>query len=273
MLYLGIDGGGTGCRAAVCDAAGQILGTGQGGPANIATDPDGARQNVLQAAAEALPAGARLEDLGTVMGLAGANVAAAVLRFRQGLPLQLCRIETDAMIAVKGALGARDGVVAVIGTGSVFAQQRAGQLREIGGWGLILGDDASGAWIGRAILARALRAVDGFVPMTPLLQALIGERGGPDGIVSFASAASPADFATLAPRIVASDDPAARTVMAAADAAVAAALSLLGASDALPVVFLGGLGVVFATRLQGRWPQLSPLGSALEGALFLARQG
>ncbi|MCA3553720.1 MAG: ATPase, partial [Rhodobacter sp.] len=74
-LFLGIDGGGTGCRAAVCDDAGRILGEGRAGPSNIASDPDGARANVLAAATRALPAGATLGQLCSVMGLAGANVA------------------------------------------------------------------------------------------------------------------------------------------------------------------------------------------------------
>ena len=49
-LFLGIDGGGTGCRAAVCDGAGRILGEGRGGPSNIASDPDGARANMPRTA-------------------------------------------------------------------------------------------------------------------------------------------------------------------------------------------------------------------------------
>ena len=42
-LFLGIDGGGTGCRAAVADASGRILGTGVAGPANLTSDPAGTR--------------------------------------------------------------------------------------------------------------------------------------------------------------------------------------------------------------------------------------
>lgn len=272
-FFLGVDGGGTGCRAAVCDSTGRILGEGRGGPANIASDPDGARENILAAATSALPAGATLGQLHAVMGLAGANVTQSVARFSPGLPFARLRIDSDALIAVKGALQGDDGVVAAIGTGSVFASQRAGAVRQIGGWGLMLGDEASGAWIGRSILARCLGARDGFVPLTPLLSALMAERGGPDGIVAFAQSARPADLATLAPAVVTSDDPAAQAVMTAADAHVAAAISLLQGDSPLPVVFLGGLGPVFAQRLAGRWAIRQSLGSALDGALWLARQG
>lgn len=270
-LFLGIDGGGTGCRAAVCDAAGRILREARGGPSNIATDPDGARANILAAARKALPPGTDPQDVVAVMGLAGANVAGSVARFRQGLPFPRIRIETDALISAKGALGDRDGVVAAIGTGSVFAVQRGGLVRQIGGWGLVLGDEGSGAWLGRTVLARCLKALDGAVPMTPLLSQLLDRFGGGDGIVAFAAKAAPAEFAALSPMVTGAEDPAAAAVMARAVADVAEAIDLLQGGDRLPVVFLGGLGPAYAARLTGRWPAAEPLGTALDGALSLAR--
>jgi glucosamine kinase len=167
-LYLGIDGGGTGCRAAVADEDGRILGHGTAGPANIASDPDGAACNILAAAWAALSASARPEadfaGLHAGLGLAGANAHGTVERLRAALPFARIRIETDAVAAAKGALRDEDGIVAALGTGSVFAAQRGGAVRQIGGWGLVLGDEGSGAWIGRALCAAALRAEDGFVP-------------------------------------------------------------------------------------------------------------
>ena len=271
-LFLGIDGGGTGCRAAVCDGAGRILGEGRGGPSNIASDPDGARANILVAARLALPDGATLAQLSSVMGLAGANVAQSVARFSADLPFARFRVESDALIAVKGALHDADGVVAALGTGSVFASQRAGAVVQIGGRGLVLGDEASGAWIGRSILTRCLRAADGMEAMTPLLSDLLANRGGASGIIAFAQAARPADLALLAPQVVEADDPAAQAVMDAADAHVAAYVTRLQGDSDLPVVFLGGLGPVFARRLQGRWTVRRASGTALDGALWLARQ-
>jgi glucosamine kinase len=275
QLYLGVDGGGTGCRAAVCDRAGRILGTGTGGPANIASDMEGARDSVLSAAGQALQAagGGEIGDLVAALGLAGVNAAGVPERFAQALPFRHLRLVTDAVTAVKGALGPRDGIVAALGTGSVFGCQRAGAVRQIGGRGLVLGDEASGAWIGRAILSRALRAVDGLEAETPLLAALVAERDGPDGVVAFSLRARPADFAALAPRVAESGDPAAQAVMAAAVAEVAAAIRALDAGGGLPVVLLGGLAPVFAPRLQGLFPLLPPAGSALDGALLLAREG
>jgi glucosamine kinase len=275
MLRVGVDGGGTGCRAAVADAEGRVLGRGEAGPANIASDPEGARASILAAVGAALAAAGlpaeRLAGARAGLGLAGANAAGAAAWLGPRLPFAAARIETDAVAATLGALGGADGVVAALGTGSVFAASRAGVIRQIGGWGLILGDEGSGAWIGRAVCARALRALDGFVPMTPLLAALLEEHGGAEGVVGFSLRARPADWAALAPRVVGSDDPAAEAVMAQAVADVAEAVGLLRAGDDLPVVFLGGLGAVYAARLAGRWRIEAARGTALDGALRLAR--
>ena len=271
-LFLGIDGGGTGCRAAVADAAGAILGRGSAGPANIASDPEGAAANILAAAQTALGEAGDGGVIAAGLGLAGANAAGAAERLQRALPWARVAVVTDGITAVKGALGAEDGVVAALGTGSVFAVQRAGVIRQIGGRGLVLGDEASGAWIGRAVLAASLRAVDGFTAMTPLLAAFLDELGGPDGVVAFSLRARPADFAALAPRVVESGDPAARAVMARAEADVVEAVGLLRGDDNLPVVFLGGLGTVFAVRMAERFPIQAARGTALDGALMLARE-
>lgn len=273
-LFLGIDGGGTGCRAVLADAAGRRLGHGMAGPANIASDFAGAVGNILSASEQACAAvGADPARVVAGLGLAGANAAGLSDRLAAALPFARMAVETDGLAAVRGALAGGDGIVAALGTGSAFARQEAGRIRQVGGWGLVLGDEGSGAWIGRAILSAALRAVDGFTPISPLLSTLIDEMGGTGGVVTFSLSARPADFARLAPRVAESDDPAAQAVMARAAADVAAVIDLLqagGRNGPLPVVFLGGLGAVHAARLAGRWPMAAPKGNALDGALALA---
>ncbi|WP_415183704.1 BadF/BadG/BcrA/BcrD ATPase family protein [Phaeovulum sp.] len=277
MFFLGVDGGGTGCRAALADGAGRIIGRGEGGPANIATNPEAARSNILDAARQALGDHAPEAEVCAVLGLAGANLPERANWLAARLPFGRVSVVSDARIAVKGALGDDDGIVAAVGTGSVFASQRAGQMRIIGGWGFLLGDEGSGAWIGRALLIRALRALDGFVPMTPCLRAVLDERGGAPAVVDFAKTAQPADFAAYAPRILAeaaAGDTAAQAVIsAAADEVTAAVVLLQQEGDTVPVVFLGGLGPTFAVRTRALWPVLPAKGTALDGALWLARQG
>ena len=119
-FVLGIDGGGTGCRAALADADGRIIGQGQGGPANINTDVDAAAVNILAATAQALEGtGADPRDLIATLGLAGGTMATATERLAGLLPFARVQIVNDAVTAARGALGTQDGILAAIGTGSV----------------------------------------------------------------------------------------------------------------------------------------------------------
>lgn len=264
-LYLGIDGGGTGCRAVLADDTG-IVGRGEGGAANIASDPEGALASI-RAAMRA--AGVR-DAPKTVLGLAGANVPGAAEWLAANLPFEV-RIVSDAITAAKGALGAADGVVAAVGTGSVFAVQRGGVLDQIGGWGLALGDEAGGAWMGRRLLQLALAAAEGRRATTPLLARVLEDHGGAGGIVRLGVSAKAGDYARLAPLIAGSDDPAALAVLAEAEAHIAEAVDHLRGGCDLPVVFLGGLGPLYAARMAGRWQVRAAEGSALDGALAMAR--
>jgi glucosamine kinase len=107
--------------------------------------------------------------------------------------------------------------------------------------------------------------------MTPLLQQVLEDFGGIEGIIRFGNQARPVDFAELAPRIVRSDDPAARRVFDGAVADVRHILTVLQGGAPLPVVFVGGLGPAYAARLTD-WPQRPALGSGVDGALLMARQ-
>jgi len=278
-LFLGVDGGGTGCRVALADSRGRVLARAEDGPANIATNPEAALAHILRASQLALTqalgedAGkAALGRLRAGLGLAGANASGAAAWLGARLPFAQSRIETDAVTAVKGALGADDGIVAAMGTGSVFAIQQAGAQRQIGGWGFGLGDEGSGAVLGRALLARALRARDGVLPMSALLAQVMGAFGSAEEMVAFSLTARPADYAAFAPRLWASpDDPAAVAILSAAVADVRATIAALQPPVPLPVTFIGGLGPGYAARLSD-WPQRPARGNALDGALMLAME-
>lgn len=268
--FLGVDGGGTGCRARLSDGSGSILGQGVAGPANIMSDAAAAMTAILEAVSEALqdrPPG----QVAACLGIAGARVSGAVDWLAPRLPFGRCRVLGDGEIAVAGALGGRDGIVVALGTGSLFTRQVGGQFTSIGGWGPVLGDEGGGAWIGRQLLARALRARDGLEPETPLVGRVLDRLGGPQGVVLFARDATGADFAAQAPAVLhAGADPLALAILAEAQAHIEAGIARLQPETALPVAFAGRLGAVFAPRIR-RWLVLPPAGDALEGALRLAR--
>ncbi|TJZ92008.1 ATPase [Paracoccus gahaiensis] len=270
-VFLGIDGGGTGCRAALSDAQGRLLGQGQGGAANINTDIEGAAASIRAATAEAIgDSGVDPQALIAVLGLAGGAMQGAVRRLRGLLPFARIRIVNDGITAARGALGNRDGVLAAMGTGSVFVRQRAGEVLQVGGRGFLMGDQGSGAVLGRSLLAQAMRAGDGLAPMTPLLQAMLDRHGGIEGIIEFGNRARPADFARLAPEML-QGDPAAEAILQDAARDILQILTVLQDSQPLPVVFTGGLGPHYAARLADALPVQPPRGTALDGALAMAR--
>lgn len=271
---LALDGGGTGCRAILVDPHGREIGRGQGGPANVNSDRQGALAAILAACDQAM-AGQRVQpaQVSAVLGLAGAEVSGASDWLTPQLPFARARVVQDAVTAMVGALDGADGIVAAIGTGSVFSRRHQGADLVIGGRGPILGDQGSGNWLGRRLLSRALEAADGVRPMTPLLALILDQLGGISGIITFAATARAADFATHAPALVeAADDPAAQAILSRAEAGIAAFIDHLQVNPPLPVAFTGGLGRIFAARLAGRWPMIEAKGSPLDGALLMARE-
>lgn len=267
--FLGLDGGGTGCRAVLADGAGRVVGRGSAGPANIMSDREGALAAIMAAAGQAMGAVPPAQVV-ACLGLAGANISGARDWLAPMLPFARARVEHDAVTAVAGALGPRDGIVAAMGTGSVFSRRLGEAVLSIGGWGPVLGDEGGGAWLGRRFLARCLQAGDGLAEATPRMAAVLARLGGTGGVVAFARAASGADFAALVPDLLAAPDAGVEAVLAEGADYTARAIDRLQEGRALPVVFTGGLGPLYADRLAGRWPVLAAQGNGLDGALRLA---
>ena len=279
-FLIGVDGGGTSCRAAVASPDGTILGRGEAGSSNITTNLDSAAQNILSAIRIALETAgldeAVLPQCAAVLGLAGANVGDFAKRLAERLPFALTEIESDATIALQGALEDDDGAIAILGTGSAFLSRRGATLRLIGGWGFQVSDLGGGARLGRDALEAAILAHDGVVENTTLTSELLGafERG-PDGIVLFVQTAKPADYGKFAPMVLrhleAGDGNATRLFSAAAKT-VDAAFDALCTDGVDRIALLGGLAKFYPHYLADRHRQrLVPArNDALTGAVQLA---
>ncbi len=91
----------------------------------------------------------------------------------QNIPLNDVIITSDAEIAIEGAFAGRNGIVLIVGTGSI-AIGKIGKDKFVrcGGWGIELDDEGSGAWIGREGLTAVVRALDGRGKPTMLTQML-----------------------------------------------------------------------------------------------------
>ncbi|MEZ2389902.1 N-acetylglucosamine kinase [bacterium RCC_150] len=96
---------------------------------------------------------------GVEASAANSRELARLLAERFGVP---AAVLSDATAAHLGALNGKTGTVLIVGTGSVaFRFDDAGGLHRADGWGPLLGDLGSGAWIGQQGLQAALQAYDG----------------------------------------------------------------------------------------------------------------
>ncbi len=123
-LFIGVDGGGTGCRARIEDADGNVLGSGIAGPAAIRLGLDRALGEVEKACHAAIEeAGlerSALKGAHAAVGLAGVGRKGALEQLMQRPhPFRSVVYVNDATIACIGAHGERDGGIVIVGTGSV----------------------------------------------------------------------------------------------------------------------------------------------------------
>lgn len=280
-IFVGIDGGGTGCRARLADAAGRVLGQGSAGPANLTIGVERAVEAIAAAARAAfseagLPESA-MAEAPCGIGIAGANsprhresLAAA------GLPFRSVAVRSDAEVACLGAHGG-DGAIVILGTGSHGFLVKDGVGQGIGGWGFLLSDGASGAVVGHRAARRALLAHDGIALGSPFTAAVMARFGDdPAAMLAWALAALPRDWGTLAPLVFSHadrGDPVARALLDEAVAEVAALLDRLIALGAQCIALLGGMAAQYRPRLDRRFDPVivPPKGDALDGALRLAR--
>ncbi|TPI55134.1 MULTISPECIES: N-acetylglucosamine kinase [unclassified Mesorhizobium] len=279
-FVLGIDGGGTSCRAALAMADGTVLGRAKSGAANIRTDLTGARSNIVEAARQAFVAAGQDSDLipqtPAILGLAGANVGTYRQQLEAILPFSTSRVETDAEIALEGAVGSGDGAMAILGTGTAYMARKNGKSRAIGGWGFQVGDQGSGARIGRDLLEQTLLAHDGVRARTPLTDSMMAVfRDNPEDVVEFTTNAKPGDFGGFAPKVfehAEKGDAVANWILDKAVADVEASLGALELADDAPLCLLGGLAPLYAPRLSARYRALlrEPLDDALGGAVQMA---
>ncbi|WP_223421568.1 BadF/BadG/BcrA/BcrD ATPase family protein [Tateyamaria pelophila] len=280
-LICAVDGGGTGCRALIADAGGNVLARASGGPANYTTNPAQAAQSVLdavRAAARLINTPLDMATLTTHVGLAGILTPHDVADMVARLPFAVCTVSDDRMTSALGVLGPRDGAVLAVGTGSFVAARRGADVTFWGGWGLAVGDQASGAWLGRAVLEHSLYAADGLVPQSALTRAVLSRfNDTPTEIATFAVQATPSEFATFAPMVVSAatdDDAAGRLLMSRGAEYLNKVLDLAGITETETVCLTGGVGPHYEPYLQPAYRARiePPAGVALDGALHLARQ-
>ena len=282
-LLVGVDGGGTHCRARIENLSGEKLGEARGGSANVFTDLDGALSTVEAVIEDALrQSGLSRDDFARChvgLGLAGANIPSVCAAFdARKLPYAAHRLASDAVTGCLGAHGGANCGIAILGTGAAYVAQNGEHFTIFGGWGPQVSDHGSGADLGRAALSAALLAHDGVHQGSPLARDVMARfSGDPAALASFAGKAHPGAFGKFAPLVfdhAEAGDPVARDIVARALSIVEASLRRLLALGVPKIALLGGTAPRYRPLLS---PELSGVlvesaGTALDGALIMARR-
>lgn len=281
--FIGIDGGGTRCRARLEDAHGNLLGRGESGPANVMQDHSVAMASVLDACTQAVAASKgdiALTDICVGAGLAGANIPEACdIAMAWQHPFGDFYVLSDLHAACLGAHNGQSGAMIVCGTGSSATRYQNGSFTDVGGHGFLLGDMASGAWLGHKAVEHTLLTMDGLEPEDEVSKLISKQLGVNSDIalVQRVSRFSASDYATLAPSLAAlsdNNDPIAVEFFNEGGAYLQRVAAHLIGETALPLCLTGGLAVryqpYFCASLQARIrpSQFTPE----QGAILYARR-
>ena len=203
---MGIDGGGSKCRARLLSIDGTFLGQGIAGSANPLEGIDRSIKAIMSAVEGALSAAGLEVDIlpNTVvgMGLAGVIIPerfAALKSWHH--PFKELFLTHDQHIALLGAHHNQDGAVIITGTGSCGISLVAGEVVEFGAHGFPLGDKGGGAWFGLKALQHSLRSENNLGRETNLTSMIKNFYDGKNilEIITKMARATPAEFAKLAP--------------------------------------------------------------------------
>lgn len=280
-LLLGVDGGATKCRARLCAPSGATLAEAVAGPANIRFGMETSFAAVFEAGAQCLrQAGFSSRDLARVvacLALAGASEPAyRALAEHHRHPYRHAVVTTDAHAACVGAHAGGDGAVIIVGTGSIGWAELRGLHVRIGGWGPVISDEGSGAWLGCEAARRVLWAYDGRIEWSDLLTVLFARfKSDPHAIVRWSSRAAPRDLAALAPLVVdfaMQGDRVAVELMQMGAGYIDTLAKQLVSAGGDRLALMGGLAEHMEPWLaeETRRHLVRPAGDALDGAIRLA---
>ncbi|WP_096087044.1 BadF/BadG/BcrA/BcrD ATPase family protein [Agaribacterium haliotis] len=248
-FFVGVDGGGSKCRAIVTDANNNVLGRGIAGPANIHQNWDQAI-NAIHDAVDFACAEAELSDQSQLivgMGLAGMNMPRAAEQMKSWVhPWLHMFVTTDLHIACLAAHDDQNGAVIVLGTGSCAFSLKDGRQQSWGGYGFPFGDQASGAWFGMRAIQQVLLALDGLAPSGELVarvQHKLGVHSATE-LADLMGAARQSHVALLAPLVFDAADHGDVQALALLDEAqdyVKRLLAILEKNNACSVALVGSV--------------------------------
>ncbi|MER9834427.1 N-acetylglucosamine kinase [Mesorhizobium sp. M0145] len=281
--FLGVDGGGTGCRARIEDEAGTVLGQGLSGPATTRLGIEVAWASIAKAFGAAIEeagfAAAEIARIRAGIGVAGMGRKGALEAFN-GIERPFASIDfvSDGVAACLGAHSGQDGAIVIAGTGSIGLGFVEGRDLRVGGYGFPISDEGSGADLGLKAVQLALRAHDGRHERTALLAEVMQRfKDDPFEAVAWMDRASATDYAAMAPMVIRhadQGDPAGRRIVQGAAEQIDTFVRVLFEKGAPRVTLLGGLSSPLEPWLAPDVRRrLKPAdGDAVSGAIILARK-
>ena len=197
---LSVDAGGTKTRGALLNEQNTILREAVTGCGNLTLDFAEAAKNITDALTQCMP---EEKPEAIVVGAAGAgsaDYARKLMRHLEncfGIPAY---VTSDGPLAIYGALGEKDGLLVISGTGSVIQGKKNGKLERCGGWGHLLGEHGSGANIGYKLLTVLTECFDTCQAVPELEHAVYEALGVADWreMVAYVYSHPKADIAKLA---------------------------------------------------------------------------
>ena len=212
LIVIGIDGGGSKTHAIVADEQGRTIAETVGPGSAVKPGQAEASANVIAEVVRDALASCEMTHVlprAICVGVAGAGREAQREELWQALVNREIATEivihSDFSIALDDAFGDGPGILLISGTGSVaFGRSPTGTTARCGGWGPVCGDEGSGAWIGRRALSVVTASSDGREPETGLTGAILtaAQLNETSDLVEWASSATPAALATLAPVVM-----------------------------------------------------------------------
>ncbi|WP_111978789.1 N-acetylglucosamine kinase [Algibacillus agarilyticus] len=283
-LILGIDGGGTKCKAVLfCAEQQKIIATGIAGPANPVHGIEAAQAAIISAAQSALHQAnlprSQLANLVVGAGLAGVNLPKYFAIMQDWAhPFQDFHLTTDLHTACYGAHNALHGSAIIIGTGSCGVSLIDDQTLMFGGHGFGLGDKGSGAWIGLTAVQHVLEAFDGIAAPTQLSELILNKLNvsDPYAIIERLTKAPPAAYGQLAPLVFQAatlDDAVAQSILRDGGHYISALARKLLATNPPRLSILGGLAHLMQDWLDQdiREKTLPALGQPTDGCILFAQ--
>ncbi|WP_246616374.1 N-acetylglucosamine kinase [Thaumasiovibrio subtropicus] len=278
---VGIDGGGTSCRARITDLNGQLLGEAKTGSANIMLGAEAAMQSILDAigaaAQQANLSTDSFADMAVGLALAGAEEFQAWQAF-MALPHPFAHLtlNTDGYGACLGAWAGKDGAILIAGTGSVGLMIKDGQQHVVGGREFPISDHGSGAIMGLRLIQESLLIADGIKPDSRLAQEVLAHFNHDiDAIVRWSKTAKPRDYGMFSPQIfhyANSGDALAIALLKQTARDIEMLLDGLFSKGAEKACLMGGIAermhLWLSPPYQARIAQ--PQGDAMDGALLMA---